>query len=209
MWGLERLLSYIEEDPNVNDVTWAAYMLATVKTECADTWQPIKEYGCVEGRTPVCTPYKGKDGKMHDRSYGDPVPCPNLKLKPAQVCPAGKTAHHYYGRGYVQLTHQGNYKQMSDKLRGNDELIHFPERVMDPDTAYAIMSLGMRDGLFRHDATKKHLPYSLSRFLSAGKSDYKHYYDARNIINGIVPSTADKIAKDAMALEGILLHSRI
>ena len=43
--GIDNLLGYIELDPQITDVRWAAYMMATVKHECADTWQPITERG--------------------------------------------------------------------------------------------------------------------------------------------------------------------
>ena len=43
--GLDNLLGYIELDSEVTDLRWAAYMLATVKHECADTYQPITERG--------------------------------------------------------------------------------------------------------------------------------------------------------------------
>lgn len=48
--GLADLLQFIEEDEAVSDIRWAAYMLATVKHECAGTWQPIAEYGKGVGR---------------------------------------------------------------------------------------------------------------------------------------------------------------
>ena len=47
--GLEQLLAFIELDPDVTDIRWAAYMMAAVKWECADTWQPIEEGGKGEG----------------------------------------------------------------------------------------------------------------------------------------------------------------
>jgi hypothetical protein len=34
--GQEAILGFLEQDPDVADVRWAAYMLATVKHECAD-----------------------------------------------------------------------------------------------------------------------------------------------------------------------------
>ena len=43
--GLELLGRNMEVDPNLKSAQWAAYMLATVKHECADTWQPIVERG--------------------------------------------------------------------------------------------------------------------------------------------------------------------
>ena len=77
--GLEQLLAFIELDPDVTDIRWAAYMMATVKWECADTWQPIEEGGKGAGH-PYGVRVKVKDG-------------------------AGKEyTNTYYGRGYVQLT---------------------------------------------------------------------------------------------------------
>jgi len=40
--GIDALLGFLEQDGNVSDVRWAAYMLATTKWECSDTWQPIE-----------------------------------------------------------------------------------------------------------------------------------------------------------------------
>ena len=47
--GLGALLSFLEQDRGVGDLRWAAYMLATVKHECANQWQPIEEYGKGQG----------------------------------------------------------------------------------------------------------------------------------------------------------------
>jgi hypothetical protein len=43
--GLQALLAAIQDDSAVADVRWAAYMLATVRWECAGRWQPIEEFG--------------------------------------------------------------------------------------------------------------------------------------------------------------------
>ena len=43
--GLGLLLNALELDATVVDIRHVAYMLATVKHECADTWQPIVERG--------------------------------------------------------------------------------------------------------------------------------------------------------------------
>lgn len=122
--GLERLLDYIDRDPEIKDVRWAAYMLATVKLECWDTWQPIRERG-----------------KGAGRFYGKPVTVTGSDGK--------KYTHTYYGRGYVQLTLPGNYSEVSKKLGLGDELLIRPDGVLEPDLAYKIMSLGMRKGWFR------------------------------------------------------------
>jgi hypothetical protein len=121
--GLEGLLDNIESDPDIRDVRWAAYMLATVKHECADTWQPIEEYGKGSGRDyGKAVKVKGSDGKEYN--------------------------HAYYGRGYVQLTWKDNYEKMSKAFGMGDELVINPARVMEPYIAYRIMSYGMRNGSF-------------------------------------------------------------
>jgi hypothetical protein len=147
--GLEQLLTFIELDPDVTDIRWAAYMLATVKWECADTWQPIEEGGKGAGY-PYGTPIKVKDS-------------------------AGKEyANTYYGRGYVQLTWKANYEKMGQALNlGNDLVIH-PEKALLPETAYAIMSYGMRNGSFTGR--------KLRDFIFGNQCDYKN---ARKIINGL------------------------
>lgn len=121
--GIENLLIYIERDPEVNDVRWAAYMMATVKHECADRWQPIEEFGKGAGR-PYGKKVKvtGSDGKVYMIAY--------------------------YGRGYVQLTWKANYEKMSKALGYGDDLLIHPARVMEPEIAYNIMSYGMRKGSF-------------------------------------------------------------
>jgi hypothetical protein len=121
--GIESLLTSIENDADVTDVRWAAYMLATTKHECADTWHPIEEYG------------KGKG-----RSYGNPVTVTGAD---------GKTyTNTYYGRGFVQLTWKDNYETMSKALDMGDQLLINPALALDPPTAYRIMSFGMRKGSF-------------------------------------------------------------
>ena len=121
--GIDALLGFLEQDTDVSDVRWAAYMLATVKEECAGTWQPIEEYGMGQGQ-----------------SYGNPVTVTD---------PNGNTyTNIYYGRGYVQLTWEANYEKMSQNLNLGDQLLYHPEQALDPPTAYDIMSFGMRNGSF-------------------------------------------------------------
>jgi hypothetical protein len=166
--GLESLLSGIEQDPDVSDVRWAAYMLATVKHECANKFTPLEEYG------------KGKG-----RKYGSPV----------KVVSAGKTYNNvYYGRGYVQLTWDYNYKNLGAALGLGDQLLTNPALALDPATAYRIMSYGMRNGTF---TSKK-----LADTISGTKCDYTN---SRKIINGL--DKAALIAGYATNFENILRGS--
>lgn len=120
--GLNALLQAAEGDTQITDIRWLAYMLATVKHECADRWKAIEEFG------------KGKG-----RKYGSPV----TVTDPA----TGESfTNVYYGRGYVQLTWKDNYESMGRQL--NNRLLYEPRLALDADVAYRIMSLGMRKGSF-------------------------------------------------------------
>lgn len=164
--GLQQLLAAIQDDPDISDVRWAAYMLATVRWECAGKWQPIEEFG------------KGKG-----RPYGVAV----------NVTDADGTTftNTYYGRGYVQLTWKANYANMSQKLGLGNLLLLHPEHALEPQTAYRIMSFGMRNGTF----TQK----KLADFINDAGCDY---VNARRIINGL--DRAQKIAEFAQGFEQLL-----
>jgi hypothetical protein len=148
--GLLQLLGELETDNAIRDLRHVAYMLATVKHECAGQWQPIAEYG------------KGKGKKYGPR---------------------------WYGRGYVQLTWQDNYRAMS-AVTGVD-LVADPDLAMVPKYAYRIMSFGMRNGSFTG--------VGLNRFINDKKCDYR---GARKIINGT--DCADRIAGYAGTIERML-----
>lgn len=79
--------------------------------------------------------------------------------------------HVYYGRGYVQLTWDYNYKAMG-VIVGVD-LLHNPDLAMDPDIAAKVMLEGMIRGTF----TGK----SLHDYFNDQHTDW---VNARKIING-------------------------
>jgi hypothetical protein len=167
--GLTRLLQMIEGDAAIQDLRWAAYMLATVKHECADTWEPVEEIG-----------------KGAGRAYGKAVEVTGTD---------GQRRHNvYYGRGYVQITWQENYRRLGQEIGLGRQLELQPERALDPDTAYRIMSVGMRKGLFTGKA--------LGHYLSGNATDY---FNARRIINGT--DQAALIAGYAGRFETVLLAS--
>lgn len=121
--GLSGLLGFFEKDNHVNDVRWVAYMLATVKHECVNRWQPIEEFGKGQAMAygnPVQV--RGSDGKIYTNTY--------------------------YGRGYVQLIWVDNYRKMSYNLNLGDDILIHPERALEASIAYRIMSFGMRNGSF-------------------------------------------------------------
>lgn len=77
----------------------------------------------------------------------------------------------YYGRGYVQLTHDYNYRKYSDVL-GLD-LVNDPDLVMHPDIALFILVDGMKWGAFTG--------MKLDDCISGNNTDF---LSARKIING-------------------------
>lgn len=153
--GLDNLLGYIELDADVSDIRWVAYMLATLKHECADTFQPITERGA--------------------KSYFDKYE-PGTKIGKNLGNTVKGDGYLYRGRGYVQITGRANYRKMTEKLSlaGDEDLILHPDSALHPDIAYKIMSFGMRTGAF---TGKK-----LSDYINAAKCDYTN---ARRIINAL------------------------
>ena len=84
----------------------------------------------------------------------------------------GKPYYPYYGRGYVQLTWEENYRKMGNKL-GISLLGDNKDRALEPNIAAEIMYSGMRDG----DFTGK----KLASYFSSSVNDP---VNARRIING-------------------------
>lgn len=158
--GLELLGRNMEADPSLKNVQWAAYMLATVKHECADTWQPIIERG------PRAYFDKYETGTAIGRRLGNTDP---------------GDGYRYRGRGYVQITGRANYARMTQvlKLAPQADLVADPEQALRPAIAYQIMSAGMIKGLF---TGKK-----LGDYISAGSCDYRN---ARRIINALDQAAA-------------------
>lgn len=121
--GLPAVLAAVRADPDIKDVRWAAYMLATVLRETAGTFRPIEEFGRGAGRSyGECVRYVDSTGHVH--------------------------GHAYYGRGYVQLTWHANYLACGRALGLGEQLATRPELALDPDVSYRIMSHGMRNGTF-------------------------------------------------------------
>ncbi len=153
--GLENLLNFIEADQKVTDLRWIAYMLATVKHECADTYQPVTERG--------------------QRAYFDKYEAESAIGKRLGNAEKGD-GYLFRGRGYVQITGRANYAKLSKSLQLADEdnLIEKPDKALSPDTAYKIMSYGMINGTF---TGKK-----LQDYINSSKADYR---EARRIINAL------------------------
>ncbi|MGK3143636.1 hypothetical protein [Pantoea sp. C2G6] len=119
-----------------------AYILATVKRETGDTFQPVREGDWV-GHTST-DEYR----KKHYRYYP------------------------YYGRGYVQITWDYNYKAYSEKL--GVDLVSEPDKALEPNKSLFILIDGFKNGVF---TGKK-----LTDYVSKDRVDF---LNARRCINGL------------------------
>ena len=157
--GLTYLISKLNTDKEITDIRWAAYMLATVKHECNNKYQPIREVG--KGNY-----FSTSQNKQVVHKYS-----PVIKVLDPSTNKTNDNV--YYGRGYVQLTWEDNYKYLGNKIGLGNKLHINPDLALDAEIAYKIMSYGMRNAAF----TK----YSLKNYLVGSYTDY---IGARKIING-------------------------
>lgn len=152
--GMNAILDSWVERPEMSDVRWLAYQLATAKLETAHTMKPIKEYGS-----------RSYFMRMYDKTGSRPHVARNL----------GNTQNgdgaRYCGRGYVQLTGRSNYTKMSE-VTGYD-LVKSPGLALRHDIAAEIMHHGMANGTFTGR--------KLSHYFNRSTTDW---YNARKIING-------------------------
>jgi putative chitinase len=149
--GMDAIL---DAAPGEMGVAPLAYCLATAFHETAQTMQPIKELGGTAYFT-----------RMYDIQGNRP----NVAKSLGNVNPGDGAK--YAGRGYVQLTGRANYARFAKLVIA--DLVNNPDLAMVPQTASAIMFMGMTDGLF---TGKK-----LADYFGPGRSDP---VGARRIING-------------------------
>ncbi len=152
------LLTKFEGDAGFTMVRELAYVLATVRWETAHSFMPIKERRFNRNTNP-------RDWENQDRYW--------------------RTG--FYGRGYVQITWEDNYRRAGQKLAGTrlvingapvnvsaETFVQNPDFVLNQEAAYAICSRGMREGWF---TGKK-----LGDFIQEGRPP--DYIGARRVING-------------------------
>lgn len=96
----------------------------------------------------------------------------------------------FYGRGFVQLTWQRNYKKFGDMLC--IDLVSDPDKVLQPEIGAKILVMGMRDGLFTG--------VGLGKYFKEGQPP--EWLNARKIVNGLFH--ADYVARAAVTVFNVL-----
>jgi putative chitinase len=154
---------------------WVAYALATAYHETAGTMLPIKERGS-ENYLRRMYDVTGKDPKRAIL-MGNTTPGDGVK---------------YCGRGYSMITWKTNYKRLGQKI--GVDLVNNPEYAMHPDTAAAIMDIGMTEGWFTG--------ISFSKVFKQDRATREDFRRARAIINGTDDN--DEIAVYALSFQDAL-----
>lgn len=107
----------------------------------------------------------------------------------------GKHGQVPYGRGYVQLTWDGNYERADQELGLGGRLLADFDLALDRDIAAAILVRGMEGGWFTTKSNATYLP-------RCGPATRAQFKEARRIINGT--DKADLIAGHALAFQAAL-----
>ncbi|MBT8341191.1 MAG: hypothetical protein KJP07_14335, partial [Desulfatitalea sp.] len=165
---------FLQNDSEITDIRWAAYMLATADKETGQSFLSNEE-----------------DGKGAGFDYGKPK-----QITDHLGCRGPKNqvyANQYHGRGYVHVTFESNYKAIGKAYGIGDELYINPQRALEPEIAYFATSYGMRHGTYTEGIHK------LSDHINGKKCDY---LNARRIINGL--DSYKEIAENARKIEILL-----
>ena len=142
----------------LDDLRWLAYMLATAFHETAGTMRPVRETLASSDAQAIASLEKAwKAGKL-----------PQVKT------PYWRNG--FFGRGFVQLTHEANYRTMGKILDIN--LLANPSLALDLDVSARILIEGMTAGISgKGDFTGR----MLSDYFNATTDDP---VAARAIVNG-------------------------
>lgn len=195
--GLNKFISFLENDKHIIDIRWAAYMMATVHHETGQAWIPVRERGTSE----YFIKRYGSQTKV-GKILGNDTP---------------QEGEIYKGRGYAQDTGETNYERNEKVIRKEyPEVVERfekrtgkkfdltvgdqpndmkdPDNMLDYEIAYCAISVNMRKGYYTGVGLPKYINNKIC-----------DYYNARKIINGL--DCANMIANYAKKFQKILEDS--
>lgn len=108
------------KDQGMTDANTLAYALATIAHETANTFQPIRESFYLDKNQPAGT--AGKQTAIKNKYSG---------------------GEDFYGRGFIQITNDFNYKKYGEKL--GIDLVKNPDEALKPDIAAKILALYFKE----------------------------------------------------------------
>ena len=153
--NLAQLQGYMVTDGKVDSVGLAAFMLATVVVETG-----IRQF----------SPAAVERGQGAGKDYGQPDP---------------RTGQRYYGRGWVQLTYDHQYRMAGERL--GLPLLTQPDLALQPHNSYRILVTALTEGIpevYRQNANGasngQGPRVKAGDFISATQADYAQ---ARAVIN--------------------------
>lgn len=162
----------------------AAYILATAYHETGGLMRPIKETVRPGHRNQ--NPSDDQVARRLQRAWENG----QLTGVTTPYWTADSMGRHWFGRGYVQLTHEENYARLGNRIA--QDLTTDPNAALDQDNAVRILVYGMMEGLFTGTALSAHIDET--------RTDYRQ---ARRVVNGL--NRAEDIANLARRYEADLI----
>lgn len=173
--GLEFLLGKLDETSKFNLSTQYANILAQIRRETNNTYQPVVEGYYIKGnRKKALYDYYRRNNPSALRT----------------IFPYGwDTDKTYEGKGRVQTTHLFNAIKI--KAKTGIDVVSNPDLLLDNETDWKVIELGFGDGIW---TGKK-----ISDYINDNKTDYKN---ARRVVNGL--DHWREIEEDSIKFERII-----
>ncbi len=175
--GTDSILDQWNDDQRMKDDRWLAYILATAYHETAFRMFPVRETLASSDESAI----NRLENFYQRRGATGPV----------YWRPVEETGRAYFGRGYVQLTWDWNYKRadkrfgIANETRNPQSYYWNPDLALDPESSIRITYDGMIYGWYTGHCLLRHIQPNR-------RADYGQ---ARRVINGI--DKASKIAEHA------------
>jgi hypothetical protein len=150
--NVEFLLSGFDASTVFDTKAKIAYGFGTMKRETNKTFAPVNEGYWLNPANRVGSLYA-----YYQRKNPGAI---------KTIFPNGRDGRNYLGRGFIQLTHDYNYKIYGNKIRVN--LFENPDEALKPENAFKVME-AFCDGKMERYFTKENLDF----------------FNARKIINGL------------------------